>query len=298
MNFKRLKTRAAKTLEDLLLPVRGEQGRRPLELIWGRQKLRFAAPLDFAFALSARTSVPLSRWQKFLQSSVLELQAEQQNIDSLEQRIGAVIAAYDNHAQPCAPAVGQIGSAVFSKDHDWRIIVAHLLELPLAYDRFVRVALYKYLLYLQARHSTVRLALATKATATTPDDHSKATVLLALSPVADPFERENLHRLPQGQAVTLHLAHGSAIALKLAKHPFSLTHDQAWALVAADGKSYTLHAGLNRVGRSRDNDIALDPDFRNVSRRHLLVQPLSGDVIVLTDLSAHGTYVPPTALAS
>lgn len=95
------------------------------------------------------------------------------------------------------------------------------------------------------------------------------------------------------------MARGSAISLKLAKHPFSLTHNREWTLVAADGKIYTLHAGVNRVGRGRDNDVALlDADFRNVSRQHLLAQPLADDVMVLTDISVHGTYAPPAALAS
>lgn len=298
MKVKRLKTLGTTAVAELLLLFQGEQRRRPMALLWGTQKLRFEAPHDFAFALSARTSVPLSRWQQFLQSSGVELETELQNIDSLKRRIGHVMAAYDSRRQPCGPAIGQIGSAAFSKDHDWRTIVARLIELPTDCDLFVRVALQKYHLYLEARHSTVRLAMATKAPTTDPDERSKATVMLALSPNMSPFERVDLCRLPQGKAVTLHLAHGNAISLKLAKHPFSLTHGQAWMLVAADGIAYTLHAGLNRVGRGRDNDIALDPDFRNVSRQHLLAQPLSGDVIVLTDLSAHGTYVPPTALAS
>ena len=60
----------------------------------------------------------------------------------------------------------------------------------------------------------------------------------------------------------------------------------------------SLARGINRVGRARDNDVALDADFRNVSRQHLLAQPVADDAIVPTDISAHGTYVSPTALAS
>ena len=298
MNFKRLRTHAVNALAAFCPPARRQQGRCPIEFIWGAQKLRFQAPLDFAFALSARTSVPPSRWQKFLHHSVAELETEEQNIASLAQRIGDVIAAYDHQRRSCAPAIAQIGGAVFSKDHDWRTIIARLIDLPAGCDGFIRVALDKYLQYLQARHSTVLLALATKAPITSAEAHNQATVMLALSPVIYPVECEDLRRLPCGEAVTLHLAHGRAISLKLAKHPFSLTHDQAWMLVAADGRAFTLRAGLNRVGRGRDNDVALGPDFRNVSRQHLLAQPLAGDNIVLTDISAHGTYVAPTALAS
>ncbi len=98
--------------------------------------------------------------------------------------------------------------------------------------------------------------------------------------------------------MTIKLARGASISLKLARHQFSLSHQRGWSLMADNGKCYTLHPGVNSVGRGRDNDVPLDPDFRNVSRKHLLAQPLDGDVIMLTDVSAHGTYVPPTALAS
>jgi hypothetical protein len=140
-------------------------------------------------------------------------------------------------------------------------------------------------------------ALAAEASAPS-DEHAKATMMFTSDGEARPFSRDELRRLPQGEAVTIKLARGGAISLKLARHRFSLTHNRDWTLVADNGKTYTLHAGVNCVGRGRDNDVSLDADFRNVSRRHLLAQPLADDVIVLTDLSSHGTYVPPTGLAS
>ena len=298
MNFKDFKIGATKVLQGLLPHFAPDQGRRPIELDWGREKLRFETPADFEFALSARTSVPPSRLQELMQRSGVELETEAQDIHRLEQRIGHIVAAYDSVRQPCGPAIAHIGVAVFSKDYDWRTVFTRLIELPSECDSFKRAALIKYLQYLNARHGTVRLVIATKTPTAAADEHARATVMLAASALLYPFERDELRRLPQGEAVTLHLARGSAISLKLAKHVFSLIHNREWTLVAADGKTYTLPAGVNRVGRGRDNDVALDADFRNVSRQHLLAQPLADDVIVLTDISAHGTYIPPTALAS
>ena len=298
MNLKIFKIRAMKVLQGLLWRFAPNRGGHPIELAWGTEKLRFDAPADFEFALGARASLPPSRWQELTQRSALELETEEQDLDSLAQRIGDIIEAYDTAGQPCGPAIARIGVAVFSKDYDWRTVFVRLIELPVGCDSFIRTALVKYLQYLQARHDAVRLVMATNTPKIAADEHVRATVMLASSAVMVPFERDELRRLPQGEAVTLRLARGSAISLKLAKHPFSLTHNREWTLVAADGKIYTLHAGVNRVGRGRDNDVALDAEFRNVSRQHLLAQPLADDVIVLTDISVHGTYVPPTALAS
>ena len=200
--------------------------------------------------------------------------------------------------QPCGPAIAHLGIDIFSKDFDWRSLFARLVQLPSDCDDFIRVALIKYLQYLKARRSSVLLAMATKAPMSIAGGHIQAPQMRTSSAAMYPFEQDELRRLPPGEAVTLHLARGSVISLKLAKHAFSLAHNREWTLIAADGKSYPLHAGINCVGRSRDNDVALDADFRNVSRQHLLAQPLADDAIVLTDISAHGTYVPPTALAS
>ena len=298
MILKIFKTRATKVLQGLSRQFAHYRGGHPIELAWGTEKLRFKAPADFEFVLGARTSLPPSRWQELMQRSAAELDTEEQDLDSLKQRIGDIVKAYDTVRQPCGPAIARIGVAVFSKDHDWRTVFVRLIELPVGCDDFIRVALVRYRQYLQARHDAVRLVMATNAAKTTADEHAKATVMLASSAVMVPFERDELRRLPHGEAVTLRLARGGAISLTLAKHPFSLTHNREWTLVAADGKIYTLHAGVNRVGRGRDNDVALDADFRNVSRKHLLAQPLADDVIVLTDISVHGTYLPPTALAS
>ena len=298
MIFNAFQFQLTKFLQKLLTRVAPVHACRSIELAWGTEKLRFEVPADFAFALSARTNVPPSRLQELMQGSCTELELEKLEISNLEQRIGDIVAAYDSVMEPCGPAIVRLGIGVFSKDFDWRVVFARLVELPADRDSFIRVALVKYLQYLQARRSAVQLAMATKAPPAPAAGYAQATLLRSSSSPPYAFERDELRRLPQGEAVTLRLARGSALSLKLAKHVFSLTHNREWTLVAADGKRYTLHAGVNRVGRGRDNDVALDADFRNVSRRHLLAQPLADDAILLTDISAHGTYVPPTALAS
>ena len=308
MNFiilKAIKAHAIRALTSLLPRFVARRQLRPIELPWGSDTLHFSDVADFEFALGARTGVLPARLHELMQRSGAELEAELHGIGNLDQRIGGIIDAKDGLGQLCGPAIAHLGVSVFSKDYEWRGMFARLLELPPDCDHFLRAALIQYRHYLSARLSTVQLVTGMKASAAggnaALDDsagHAKATMMFTADGGLHPFSRDELRRLPQGEAVSLRLARGSAISLKLARHQFSLTHNRDWILVADNGKTYTLHAGVNCVGRGRDNDVSLDADFRNVSRKHLLAQPLEDDVILLTDISSHGTYVPPTALAS
>ena len=305
MIFKDIKAHATRALSSLLPRFVARRNLPPIELPWGSDTLHFSDVADFEFALGARTGVLPARLHELMQRSGTELEAELQGIRTLDQRLGGIIDAQDSLRQPCGPAIAHLGVAVFSKDYEWRGMFARLLELPPECDRFLRTALIQYRHYLSARLSTVRLVTGMQAAtaggnAALDDsaEHARATMMFTSDGGLLPLRRDELRRLPQGEAVTLRLARGSAISLKLARHHFSLTHNRDWTLVADNGKTYTLHAGVNCVGRGRDNDVSLDSDFRNVSRKHLLAQPLDDDVILLTDISSHGTYVPPTALAS
>lgn len=302
MRFKALKHYAIQAFRRLLPGVVAIGAESRVELSWGQDKLLFENLSDFEFALGARTGVLPSRLHELMHRSAAELDAELQGIRNLDQRLGEILEASEKLQVPCGPAVAQLGVSVFSKDFDWRSLFTRLVELPLAADRHVRSAIAQYRQYLAARLATVRMVADLKTVAGDLDEavegHAKATVMFTNDGAMLPFNRDELRRLPQGEAVTLKLAPGSAISLKLARHQFSLAHNRGWTLVADNGKTYTLHAGVNCVGRGRDNDVSLDADFRNVSRKHLLAQPLDDDVIMLTDISSHGTYVPPTALAS
>jgi pSer/pThr/pTyr-binding forkhead associated (FHA) protein len=69
-------------------------------------------------------------------------------------------------------------------------------------------------------------------------------------------------------------------------------NDNGWMLREPSGQLHRLNSQQIMVGRGRDNEIRLDSEFRNISRRHLLLEPLDDHVIILTDLSSHGTFAP------
>lgn len=261
--------------------------------------MQFASVGDFVFALDARTSVLPLRLFELQSRSAEDLQQELETVGALERRLAGVVDDHDRHARSCIDALKALGSHAISKDHEWRFIIQQICLGEGDRETFLRAALECYLRYLGGRRAVVRAILdARQPVAGAAFEPEKATVMFDVAVLPEPSAHEPLQRLPQGEAVTLRLADGTSVSVTLARHHFSLIHNRDWSLVADNGKRYVLRHGLNSVGRGRGNDVPLDPDYRNVSRTHLLAQPLDSDAIVLTDVSSYGTFVPRAAIAS
>ena len=82
----------------------------------------------------------------------------------------------------------------------------------------------------------------------------------------------------------------------LSRHKFKIVSGQQLHLVDENGPDYELQYGRNRVGREQGNDVIVDPAYRDVSRKHLIIDVESPRHVRLTDLSSHGTYVPSAQL--
>ena len=63
-------------------------------------------------------------------------------------------------------------------------------------------------------------------------------------------------------------------------------------LADPDGNELPLGEGRNVVGRHAGNEVVVDARFREVSRRHVVIAPLGTQLALVTDLSAHGSFVP------
>ena len=81
--------------------------------------------------------------------------------------------------------------------------------------------------------------------------------------------------------------------LVLSRHRFRLMGGKTFRLQDGSGSAYELHPGKNFVGRQAGNDVVVEAEYRAVSRRHLIVEPIGENTALLTDLSSHGTFVPP-----
>ena len=55
--------------------------------------------------------------------------------------------------------------------------------------------------------------------------------------------------------------------------------------------SYPLKSGVNVIGRHPGNDVVVGGWYRDVSRKHLMVDTGRRGSLSLTDLSTHGTFL-------
>jgi hypothetical protein len=283
---------------------KGRQRPRPLTLTIRGTALTFATPEDFAFCVRSRSCVPARRFEASLQQAPDDLWREAEDIKKVEKQIVAILEQSRRSDSPCGPAIRGLNPKLFSNDQDWRAIFGVVVGLGDEYDEYQRIALTKYLQYLGARQEILRLAYAIRNRGSgaeqgptediDPADRIKATVIFEAGQNADDKRLLNpFQRLPQGEPTRVRLVQGQPMEILLAKARFSLACDGAWVLTDSAGHRFPLHPGRNTVGRSRHNDISLDCDFRDISRCHLVMEPEAGGVILLTDLSSHGTFVPP-----
>ena len=258
-------------------------GATSLRLCLQGRQLHFASPRDFAFSLVGRSAVPSHRLSFETGASVAVREAEWQLLDRDIRTLSAMFAA------PClAGALAAHGTHSFVTDHEWRALFVALLAQRRARGAYLELALGAYIDFLRACQQVLRLSM---------------EVPSMEAPVDVPWDTATppppaLRRLPHGQAVSLRLEQGREVTIALARHRFALRHDQEWTLVTDGGHRYVLRDGINTIGRGRSSSITIDNALRNVSRTHLLLEPVGRDVVKLTDLSQEGTFIPPTAQAS
>lgn len=305
-------TRPIEPTTSLIQRLRARLSWRPwrregvLELCLGDDRLRYRSCREFGFAMASRNAVPALRTDELLRRPLDELRAEITTLRTLENQLEGVLEDGERLGIPVTSTLRALGVRMFSKDHDWRAVFRALLTLAPAREPYVRVALRHYLDYLAARREVIGLVVGLRAAheqraeAVTADASfapDRATVAFDARAV-ELTPTKPMRRLPQGEAVRLRLECGREVDIRLARHTFSLAHGSDWTLRDGSGRHYRLREGVNSVGRSRDNDISLDAKLHNVSRRHLLAQPVGPDEIELVDLSSAGTWIPETALAS
>ncbi|MEX2480774.1 MAG: FHA domain-containing protein [Gammaproteobacteria bacterium] len=253
----------------------------------------FCSVRDFDFCLAARIAVPAGRLNDLFGRPVPELALEVAALRSLEHQLGQLLTLPRTRSGQLLELLLQLGLERFTADHGWCDIFAAVSHLPSSHEGYARVAIERYVGYLQARQNALRTILGLRDRPTSAAAESRTTAF-----VSPPRAAATLERLPHGRAVTLKLERGREVTILLARHRFALTHDDDWALTADSGQRYVLRHGVNSVGRSDDNSIAIDGSMRNVSRTHLLAEPVGADAIVLTDVSSSGTFIPAAATAS
>lgn len=283
----------------------GKSGKRrkrvpALELTLDGQTLRFRNSEDFAFALAGRAQLPTARIADLVDAEPADLRFEIEAIKRIERQLLELLEWTLVNQADCMAQLQSLGLQAFSKDHGWRSLFEHLIALDSAYAAYRKVALVKYVRYLEARRTALGLFASQGhiREAGREDDSSflaTAQVIVAqdlIDTLEEPHAllRTEFQRLPAGEAVELSLAGSDAITLILGVYPAQLNFQAGWILRAPDGGHYPLRAGRTSIGRGRANDISLARGLNKLSRRHLLIEPLSDTAVLITDLSSQGTY--------
>ena len=264
---------------------------------------KFSSVDDFSFAVDSRTSVSTSLFQSVVDSSTEELRHLAKSLKAEEKSFIKILE--DALLQPSSirHALEMIPLERFRNDYHWQEIIASLLEQE-SVDPYLRTALVKYVQFLASLQEIVRLTFALRTDGREGDANTFGTGRVEQSPhetaLFDALQFNDAgrminpyRRLPRGEAVTLYTLPGHPIALLLAKYSFELVNQNGWFLIDSMSKKHRLSRDLNYVGRGRENDVALNSDYRNVSRKHVIIHPLDDQSVVLIDLSSHGTFVPP-----
>jgi len=296
---------------------------RPLTIRFNNQQLSFSALAEFEFALAGRTEVPASQLGALFARGPEALEHEAGAIKAVEKQLVAIL----THAIETQAGVGahlrSIDPQVFSQDHGWREIMLALRSQDDGYEALRRVALVKYMQYLAARQEVIKHIYAVKklqrpagtgldrgasiARAAEParerppqplpDEPPAAmreTVILDTL-VIEPAGRKKEHfaRLPKGEPVIVPTEPDASIDLLLSKHAFKLDPVLGGMQFVDDtGARHLLHPGKNIIGRDAVCNIVVDAAYHDVSRLHLVIEQLGMRAARLTDLSAHGTFVP------
>ena len=112
----------------------------------------------------------------------------------------------------------------------------------------------------------------------------------------EPLEGEQggskVERMPKGEAITVILAPGEEIDVRLSKHTCKLSAKDGIQFTDQAGRTYALGKGRNIVGRDTVSNIIMEPKLRDISRLHLVIENFGDNTLQLTDLSSHGSYIP------
>jgi len=296
--------------------------RKPLELEIGDRTLRFDSKVDFEFALASRSEVPAGKIAELVRFDSQQLLDEANSVRQVERHFVEMLSRSIQEPGSIGYLLREMDLKLFSQDHEWRGIMSALARQDRRFDEFKQLALVKYVQYLASRQDVLKGIYAHKASQgagvnepePAMDPSYRQTIIFdvadlpeAQAPAPRDAEDEGpapddgqdrapapprLHRLPRGESVRLRAPDGESVEIVLSRHPFLLRLDEHPALVDLEGTEMPLARGRNVIGRHPDSDIMVDAAYRDVSRTHLILELGQEGELALTDLSAHGTFVP------
>ena len=226
------------------------------------------------------------------------LRKEAEGIKQVEKRFADAVSRSTEDLSAIGDFYQELDPSTISQDNDWRAIMNALYGLNSSANDYRKIGLIKYLQYLAARHEVVQALYALRqqpelVAQDLPHETKvfKETMLFDLTALAAAKEAE-FSRLPKGESIDIALRANQSLTLLLAKHRFSIVRDDEFRFIDESGKDVALRRGKNIVGRDNTSDVVVDAEYRDVSRKHLIVETGGEEVIRLTDISSLGTSIP------
>ena len=281
-----------------------------LELSIDGERHVFQGPREFEFALAGRTCLPAPKIAALSRLGDDELLREAEAIRAVEQRFAEALSGALEDITTVGPVLKTMEPSIISQDNSWRSIINALNDVEQISETYKKIALVKYMQYLTSRQEVVKSLYSNRH----PRDAAKArpesgpdvyrptarfreTMLFDLDGNADlEHQEKSFSRLPKGETVEVDLEEDGAVDLLLAKHQCRILLRDKLLFVDERGHNSELCVGRNVVGRDSTSDVIIDATLRDVSRKHLIVESDGVRQIKLTDISSHGTSLPPRYL--
>jgi len=264
----------------------------------------FKSPAELEFALSGRVCVPTAKISALVDVRDEDLLEEAAAIKQAERRFADALSGVLANIGDVNNVLKEIDLAVISQDNDWRAIISALMAVPAGFEQYKKIALVKYIQYLVSRqeivkglyeHRQIHKKDFTGATLTgAEEDALKETAIFDVTTFAAPSRKgAGFSRLPKGESLEIRLENDTRFDLRLAKSPCGIIYRGRLIFIDDKGQETTLREGKNIIGRDAGADVVMDAGLRDVSRKHLIVESDGSNVIRLTDVSSHGTWVNP-----
>ncbi len=265
---------------------------------------------DFEKGLSARTKVPPERLEEFYAWSEARIRQEVDATARILKRFAEAVVNSMDDATSTNDFLQELDLQTIARDHDWRELFYSLRDQSSGFQGHKRALLVKYLQYLSFRKKLLSFIHAKKAgldetcerwdpsVVAQAEALQRAKASEAKKHEATQESSKEYVRLILGEPVRVLLPYGRKPELLLAGHLYRLMGTRTPCLVDQNGVMYFLKAGRNMVGRHPECDIIIDPNFRDVSRVHMIIEWAGHAEVTITDLSSRGTLVSAESVAS
>lgn len=262
---------------------------------------------EFEFALGGRTNVPATKLADLIMLTPDELKRQAKSIKAVEKRFVDILSRSIEQPGEIGKLVREVDVQVFSNDYEWRNIFKALNQQDEDGDELRRVAIVKYMQYLRSRQDVIKQTykvkqkeveksekVESKTSKTVGDqtppmeetkDFLKETNIFDSISVEIPQDASatSFIRLPKGEAIHISPYESTDFEMKLSKHHFVFRNGEMMEIVDEHGSVHQLNPGKNIVGRDSVCNVVVTNSLRDVSRMHLITEPLDDGTIRLTE---------------